>query len=62
MKGALSPGAIQGKEGINFCHLATLMGRKGRRTESERPFVSEMSDGEGVIVGGIGNGEEKKTD
>ena len=26
---ALHPGAIQGKEGIKFCHLATLLSIKG---------------------------------
>ena len=28
---ALHPGAIQGKEGIKFCHLATMVGESGRR-------------------------------
>ena len=32
---ALHPGAIQGKEGIKFCHLATL----DRNTEAAQHFV-----------------------
>ena len=46
---ALHPGALQGKEGINFCHLATLeeAARENRlRGEQRRePFSLISSDG-----------------
>ena len=36
---ALHPGAIQGKEGIKFCHLATLLQRTERRGRRRRGIV-----------------------
>ena len=33
---ALHPGAIQGKEGIKFCHLATLLQERRRRQRARR--------------------------
>ena len=33
---ALHPGAIQGKEGIKFCHLATMDSTKGKEGRKER--------------------------
>ena len=38
---ALHPGAIQGKEGIKFCHLVTLLPIKRAETDSS----SESDDG-----------------
>ena len=44
---ALHPGAIQGKEGIQFCHLATLPGVLG----AERLHLRVLDDAAVVHVG-----------
>ena len=42
---ALHPGAIQGKEGIKFCHLATLPDQQGRKPTLLLPFVGHLLSG-----------------
>ena len=63
MPPALHPGAIQGKEGIRFCHLATLrpfpvMPRRGQAQTNL--FLELVEFGDVVEEGGDDGGEEEE--
>jgi len=56
---ALHPGAIQRKEGIKFCHLATLVGRSVASTPDEQVSFSLRKIGGKKIKGREGSGQRE---
>ena len=49
---ALHPGAIRGKEGIKFCHLATLVAGSDRGLPGIRPALDGVCGGRIIVVVG----------